>query len=178
MEVVEDEGAWVASVPDLPGCNSFGTTATDAINNVQEAKELWLRSQFENSGEIPEPTDEEDFSGKFVLRIPKQLHRSLAYQAQKQGVSLNHYASHLLSQRQALNAVRSLLTRRIDFLQHAQNTWMHQHETPHFKILSMGTTLPGDVGLVVHLSRPAAKHTFKVPESTEQQYQLPHALSK
>src|SRR5260370_38759876 len=76
IEVVEDEGAWVASVPDLPGCNSVGTTVTDAVNNVQEAKELWMKSQFESSGEIPEPTDEGGYSGKFVLRIPRVLHRS------------------------------------------------------------------------------------------------------
>src|SRR5260370_40936009 len=77
MEIVEDEGSWVASVPDLPGCNSFGTTVAEAVSNVQQAKELWLKSQFESGGEIPEPTNEEDFSGKFILRIPKLLHRSL-----------------------------------------------------------------------------------------------------
>src|SRR5258708_8433361 len=117
MEVVEDEGAWVASVPDLPGCNSFGTTVADAVSNVQQAKELWMQSQFQNGGEIPEPTDDDGFSGRFVLRIPRILHRSLAYEASRQGVSLNHYASHLLSQGQPLNVVRALLQTRQDIWQ-------------------------------------------------------------
>src|SRR5579885_1735957 len=89
MEMVEEnEGGWFVSLPDLPGCNSVGATVPEAVDNLQQAKELWLKSQFAAGGEIPEPTDEDDFSGKFVLRIPRVLHRSLAYEARKQGVSL------------------------------------------------------------------------------------------
>lgn len=169
MEIVEDEGNWVASVPDLPGCNSFGSTVTEAIGNVQEAKELWIKSQLESGGQIPEPTDEEDFSGKFVLRIPKLLHRALAYQAQKQGVSLNHYVSHLLSERHSLNMVQSLLQTRGDFW---QNAWVRRHQTPRYKFVSMGGTLPGDVTFVMHLRKPAIKFKegFKIPRSLKEEY--------
>jgi antitoxin HicB len=172
MEVMEDEGAWVASVPDLPGCNSFGATVADAVSNVQQAKELWMQSQFQSGGEIPEPTDDDGFSGRFVLRIPRILHRSLAYEASRQGVSLNHYASHLLSQGQPLNVVRALLQTRQDIW---QNTWVQKHQTAQYKIVSMGGKLPGDVDFVMHLRKPAPKCRFKAPEfsdSIKQQYLL------
>ena len=105
IEIVEDEGCWVSSIPSLPGCNSVGDTAEEAIANVQDAKELWLRSQIESGGDVPEPPDESSFSGKFVLRIPKDLHRTLCVQAEAQGVSLNHYASNLLAARTQLSAI-------------------------------------------------------------------------
>jgi antitoxin HicB len=42
---------------------------------------------------------DEKFSGKFVLRLPKSLHRKLARNAKKENVSLNQYAVLLLSER-------------------------------------------------------------------------------
>jgi len=172
MEIVEDDGAWVASIPDLPGCNSFGDTVTEAVQNVQETKNLWIKGQYKANENIPEPTEEDAYSGKFVLRIPRVLHRSLAYEARKQGVSLNHYASHLLSQGQPLNAIRSLLTARQSLW---QNTWVHQHQNSQYKMVSMGGKLPGNVDFVMHLRKPAPRCRFKAPElsdSAKEQYLL------
>jgi antitoxin HicB len=123
MEIVQDDGAWVASVPDLPGCNSFGDSIGEAIDNVQKAKELWIQGRYETDSPIPEPTNEEDFSGRFVLRIPKTLHRCLFYEAKKQGVSLNHYASHLLSVRQSVHTFADLAQ---NFLDACPSGWRSQ----------------------------------------------------
>jgi antitoxin HicB len=178
MEIVEDEGAWVASVPDLPGCNSFGTTVTDAVSNVQQAKELWMKSRFESGGEIPEPTDEEDFSGKFVLRIPRVLHRSLAHQAQKQGVSLNHYASSLLSERNPLQILQRTMDRRFALWSDPQNVWVHQHDTPRRQYIVAGAKYKGDLSALVILSKPAFKGAVRVPQTVEEQYQIDYAHGK
>lgn len=172
IEIVEDDGAWVASVPDLPGCNSFGNTITEAVENVQKAKALWIQSQYQLEANIPEPTDEEDFSGRFVLRIPKLLHRSLAYEARKQGVSLNHYASHLLSQRQPLEALERLSQSLFDIC----SAW----KTPGFygrhwqdKTLMIGKSTNAE--LLILLRRPPAHGAFKfpVPGDVRKQYALP-----
>ena len=40
---------------------------------------------------------EDRYSGKFVVRVPKSLHRSLAAAAEREGVSLNQYALYKLS---------------------------------------------------------------------------------
>ena len=47
--------------------------------------------------EIPEPIKEESLSGKFVIRVPKSLHRRLVIEAEKEGVSLNQYAMYKLA---------------------------------------------------------------------------------
>jgi hypothetical protein len=47
---------------------------------------------------IPEPVEEkEDYSGRFIVRIPKTLHYRLALEAKKNRCSLNQYVTHLLS---------------------------------------------------------------------------------
>lgn len=40
-----------------------------------------------------------EYSGKLNIRIPKMLHQDLADEAKMQGVSLNHYISHILTAR-------------------------------------------------------------------------------
>lgn len=46
-------------------------------------------------------TPSEDYSGKLVLRMPKQLHADLAAAAEREGVSLNQYLVYLLAERNA-----------------------------------------------------------------------------
>jgi predicted RNase H-like HicB family nuclease len=50
-----DDGGWYAKIPPLPGCMSDGTTIAEAVENVNEAKALWLEVALEEDDEIPEP---------------------------------------------------------------------------------------------------------------------------
>jgi antitoxin HicB len=108
MEIVEDDGRFVVSIPDLPGCVSFGDTPAEALANIKATKSLWLKGAVESGETIVEPTTVEDFSGKFVLRIPRSLHQALDREARKQGVSLNMYIAHLLSERHKLATLETL----------------------------------------------------------------------
>ena len=53
---------------------------------------------------IPEPGSDEEYSGQFKLRIPKSLHRQLAMQSKREGISMNQYCLYLLSRNSALRA--------------------------------------------------------------------------
>ena len=64
---------------------------------MEEAKKEWLTYMLENGLEIPEPALEDDFSGKFTVRIPKSLHKVIAEQSKKEGLSLNQYVSNSLA---------------------------------------------------------------------------------
>jgi antitoxin HicB len=91
-------GGYFAKVEELEGCMTQGETYEDAFKNIQEAMQLWLEDAIENGLEIPEPVPDEEFSGKFVLRLPKSLHRKLARNAKKENISLNQYAVYLLAE--------------------------------------------------------------------------------
>lgn len=89
---------WFARVRELTGCMSQGETADDAVANIQEAMHLWLEVSLEQGDAIPEPRSEEAYSGKFVIRVPRSLHRNLAETAEQEGVSLNQYINTALAQ--------------------------------------------------------------------------------
>ena len=50
----EDE-AFVAEVPELPGCMAHGDSPEDALRNAKEAIQLWIDTAKEFGDPIPEP---------------------------------------------------------------------------------------------------------------------------
>lgn len=101
-----DEGGYVASFPDLPGCLSVGETIDEAVANAEDAKREWLAAAIEDGYTINEPDSIENYSGQFKLRIPKSLHKSLSDHAKEEGVSMNQYCVYLLSKNDALKAAQ------------------------------------------------------------------------
>ena len=103
MELVKDpdEGGFVVSFPDLPGCITCGETLEAAVANAADAKRAWLQAALEDGQPVREPDDLENYSGQFKLRIPKSLHRSLAERARQEGISMNQYCVYLLSRNDA-----------------------------------------------------------------------------
>ena len=103
MEIVEDsdEGGYVVSFPELPGCISCGETLESAVANAEDAKREWITAALAEGIVIHEPDDLENYSGQFKLRIPKSLHRSLTEHAKREGISMNQYCVYLLSKNDA-----------------------------------------------------------------------------
>ena len=96
--VHDESGSYFhASVLELDGCQSTGTTFQEAYDGLMEAMEGWIETKLENGFAVPEPIMEEKYSGKFVLRLPKSLHKRLAIEAENEGVSLNQYAIYKLA---------------------------------------------------------------------------------
>ncbi|MDO5441817.1 MAG: toxin-antitoxin system HicB family antitoxin [Bacillota bacterium] len=100
IKPISDESGhyFVALALELDGCMTVGDTYIDAYKNLDEAMSLWFEDALENGDKIPACLDSEDYSGKFVLRIPKSLHRKLAVEAKLEGISLNQLALYKLAQ--------------------------------------------------------------------------------
>lgn len=105
MEIVEDrdEGGFVVSFPDLPGCITCGDTVESAVANALDAKRAWLEAALEQGISIRTPDSPEEYSGQFKLRLPRSLHRTLAEHSRQEGVSMNQYCVYLLSRNDAQN---------------------------------------------------------------------------
>ena len=54
----DDEGHWLASVPALPGCHTWGDSRDEALSNAKEAIEGYIES-LQAAGE-PVPADGSD----------------------------------------------------------------------------------------------------------------------
>jgi antitoxin HicB len=92
------EDGWFVRVRELRGCMSHGDTAEEAAAMIREALELWLEVSLQRGLPIPEPRSGDDYSGKFVVRVPRSLHRHLVGAAADEGVSLNQLVNVLLAQ--------------------------------------------------------------------------------
>ncbi len=100
----DDDEGYIALAPDLPGCSAFSKSADGALAELRHAIEAWLKAATAAGNEIPSPSsapEPQSFSGKFALRMPKELHASLTHQAETQGVSLNQFIVYLLAKNSA-----------------------------------------------------------------------------
>ncbi|MFZ5808438.1 MAG: toxin-antitoxin system HicB family antitoxin [Chloroflexota bacterium] len=98
-ELIPDpSGGWFIRIKELPGCMSQGETAEEALAMIEEAMFGWIEAELAMGNVIPEPSNKKEFSGKFVLRIPKYIHRELANLAEEEGISLNQLLNTLLAE--------------------------------------------------------------------------------
>lgn len=101
----DPEVGWFAELPDLPGCWGTGSTAQAAIDSAESNKRLWIDTALHDGSEIPEPRSDEDYSGQFLLRLPKSLHRALAEEAKWEGVSMNQYIVALVTEKRHIRPI-------------------------------------------------------------------------
>lgn len=94
---VQDGGGFLIEIPLLKGCMSDGESIAEAMDNIKAAKAEWFSYMLANNLLIPEPIDVSRYSGKFVVRIPKSLHKTISEQSKMEGLSLNQYVANSLA---------------------------------------------------------------------------------
>jgi|LSQX01.1.fsa_nt_gb predicted RNase H-like HicB family nuclease len=63
----EDEG-FIAVVPELPVCSTFGETEEEVFTEMKVAIDLWIETAWEEGWETPESGGWEIFAGKEIVR--------------------------------------------------------------------------------------------------------------
>jgi antitoxin HicB len=96
--IQQSDGSWFVGVKELPGCISQGDTPEDAVEMIHDAMRAWIEVALEDGMPVPEPQVDEEYSGRFMVRVPRSLHRQLVQTADRQGVSLNAYCIAVLAQ--------------------------------------------------------------------------------
>ncbi len=99
IEVIRGEtGGYFAKVLELPGCMTQADDFAELAEMIHDAMTAWIETALADGDTIPLPRQIEDYSGKFIVRLPKSLHRDLTLLAKEEGVSLNAFVSHTLAQ--------------------------------------------------------------------------------
>lgn len=93
----DPESGFVAEIEELPGCMTQAETLDEIFKAMEEARQLWIKTAYDEGQDIPLPRDMAKYTGKFVVRIPRGLHRDLVRAAKLEGVSLNQYVTSLLA---------------------------------------------------------------------------------
>jgi len=52
----EEDSAFIAAVPELPGCMADGSTREEAIKNAEQVIREWIDMANEMGREVPEPS--------------------------------------------------------------------------------------------------------------------------
>jgi predicted RNase H-like HicB family nuclease len=86
---INEDGSWFARVVEFPGCMTEGDTRNEALKNLDDAMVGWIEAHLKDGDPIPPPIDDPQFSGKFLVRVPRSVHRELSQRAEREGVSLN-----------------------------------------------------------------------------------------
>lgn len=94
----DDGGGYLAEALDLNGCIADGETVDEAIVNLEDAITSWVKTAQELGRPVPPPSDDSKFSGRWLIRTPKSLHRKLAELSKNEGVSLNTLTVCLLAE--------------------------------------------------------------------------------
>lgn len=101
IEVMRDSAqnwsGWFAKVVELPGCMTQAERFDELDEMIADAMRAWIETAVAEGVPIPEPRPREEYSGKFLARVPKSLHRQLAETAAREGVSLNAFVNAALA---------------------------------------------------------------------------------
>ena len=94
----EEDNEHVGLCAEFPSLSWLAQTPEAALKGIRKVVAHVVTDLAANGEAIPEPIAAKQYSGKFMVRVPPDLHRRLVLEAAEAGVSLNRIASAKLSQ--------------------------------------------------------------------------------
>jgi predicted HicB family RNase H-like nuclease len=94
----EDDNEYVGLCTEFPSLSWLAPTPEAALKGIRKLVAEAVKDLSATGETVPEPISSRSYSGKFMVRVPPDVHRKLAVQAAESGVSLNRIASSKLSQ--------------------------------------------------------------------------------
>jgi len=89
----EDDQEFVGLCIEFPSLSWLAESPEAALSGIRRIVKKAVQDM-ENNGELPpSPISGRLYSGKFVVRIPPEVHRALALKAAEEGISLNRLVS-------------------------------------------------------------------------------------
>jgi predicted RNase H-like HicB family nuclease len=92
-----EDGEYVATVVEFPSLSWLAPSPVEALTGLELVVRGVLADLAASGEPVPEPLSERTYSGRFVVRVPAEVHRRLAREAAEQHVSLNRLVSDRLA---------------------------------------------------------------------------------
>ncbi len=89
----EEDEEFVGLCAEFPSLSWLSVDPEEAVRGVRALVKDSVEEMEQNGEKIPKPISTRLFSGKFMIRVPPEVHRQLATEAAESGVSLNRIAS-------------------------------------------------------------------------------------
>ena len=98
VEWSDEDGCYVGRCPGLMLGGVHGRNEAKVYEELCQVVDEWIRIQKKDGDPLPEATAGKEYSGKFNLRVGKDLHEQLAIAALKEGESLNSFVTRKLKE--------------------------------------------------------------------------------
>jgi predicted HicB family RNase H-like nuclease len=89
----EDDREFVGLCIEFPSLSWLARSPESALKGIRRAVKKAVQDMEKNGEVPPTPISRKLYSGKFVVRIPPEVHRALSIKAAEEGVSLNRLVS-------------------------------------------------------------------------------------
>jgi predicted HicB family RNase H-like nuclease len=93
----EKDKEYVGLCVEFPSLSWLAESQENALEGIRKVIEEAIKDMKESGESPPLPLSIRKYSGKFMVRIPPEIHRKLAIEAEEEGVSLNRLVSAKLS---------------------------------------------------------------------------------
>lgn len=93
----DEDDEFVATVAEMPLMSWLEPTQTAALEGLRKVIGDVIEDMQANNEPIPVPFRDRHYSGKFLVRIPPELHRKLVLEAAEEHVSLNRLVASRLA---------------------------------------------------------------------------------
>ena len=94
----EEDNEYVGLCTEFPSLSWLARTPEAALRGIRKVVTDIVQDMHGHGEDIPEPIACRKYSGKFMVRVPPDVHRNLAIQAAESGISLNRLAGLKLNQ--------------------------------------------------------------------------------
>jgi|SRR3990167_1267114 len=99
VEWSEEDQCYVGTCPGLMIGGVHGKKEAQVYKQLCRVVNEWLKIVEKDGDPLPEATANREFSGKFMLRPGKSIHKSIAIAALRRGESLNSFCVKALKSR-------------------------------------------------------------------------------
>ncbi len=93
----EEDREYLGLCAEFPSLSWLASTHEAALRGIRRLIGEVIADLQATGEPIPEPLASRHYSGKFIIRVPPEIHRRLVLEAAEAGVSLNRIASAKLS---------------------------------------------------------------------------------
>jgi predicted HicB family RNase H-like nuclease len=99
-----EDAEWVGLCTEFPSLSHLSSSQVEAMQGITRLVAAVVDDMIKSGEPLPEALSDRSYSGKFVTRIPEQLHRTLTIEAAEAGISLNRLVSYKLAMPVAMAA--------------------------------------------------------------------------
>lgn len=89
----DEDGEYVGLCAEFPSLSWLAKTQEAALKGIRRVVAHAVKDMKRKHEAVPEPIATKAYSGKFIVRVPPEVHRKLAIEAEEAQVSLNRLVS-------------------------------------------------------------------------------------